>query len=147
MVRMALRSNFGGFSRQHTSFQAATSSVKDLKDSLLQQFKEHLDKMEQQKAKSSEGESYRFSAENIIRMLDIDVEEKGQAEGSVLFKFGRYKRLLTVDNNTIEALPAVIKEIQEILKEGQRFHLTKFFNADQIAVSFPTAMGLPFLYT
>lgn len=80
-------------------------------------------------------------------MLNISVNEQEKLEGSVLFKLGDYKRLLTVDKDTLEALPDFIKTIQQILREGKRFHFTKFLNADRIVISFPTDVGLPFLYT
>lgn len=114
---------------------------------IAEQFQEHWDDMQKQKAQSSEGADYRFSAENIIRMLSLQVDEQEQAEESIWFKLGGYKRWLTIDNHTLEALPQMVKEIQEILKQRKLFDFTKFFNADQIAVSFPTDMGLPFLYT
>lgn len=113
----------------------------------MHQFQEHLQNMQQQEQKYDEAQKFKFSAENIVRMLNIEIEEREQAEGNLMFKLGGYKRLLTVDNHTLEALPEMVKEIQEILRQGKDFQFTKFFNRDEIAISFPTEMSLPFLYT
>lgn len=145
--RLAYRSNYGGLSRQYMSFQPATSSISELWRVFIHQFQEHLQGMQQQEQKSDVGKKFKFSAENIVRMLNIEIDEREQAEGNLMFKIGGYKRLFTVDNHTLEALPEMIKEIQEILREEKDFQFTKFFNRDEIAISFPTEMSLPFLYT
>lgn len=147
--RLAYRSNFGGFSRQYFNIQSATSSVKDLVEVFKRQFKEYVHDMEEQQRKSSEDVNYKFSAENIVRMLNLQVEEREQAEGNLVFKLGGYKRFYTIDNHTLESLPYVIKEIEAMLRDdgSSAFKLTKYFNRDEIAISFPTEMALPFLYT
>lgn len=83
-----------------------------------------------QQVKSSERINYRYSAENIIRMLGIKVETDEQTEGSILFKFGEYKKMFTTNNETLTGLPKIIKDIQELFKTDKRIHYTKFFNTD-----------------
>lgn len=145
--RLAYRSNYGGFSRQYFSLQPTVSSINELARALMHQFQEYLDATRQQKEKSNVADMHRYSAENIVRILGIKVDEREQAEGNIMFKIGGYKRMFTFDNHTIDTLPELVKEIEEILRIGSSFKFMKFFNRDEVAISFPTEMALPFLYT
>lgn len=42
---------------------------------------------------------------------------------------------------------SVVKQAVAQLKHGQKFNYTKFYSGDEFTVSFPTAMGLPFVYS
>lgn len=112
----------------------------------MYQFQEYLDQMEQQKKNALEGMN-QWSSEGIVKTLNIKVNEREQAEGNLMFKIGGYKRFFTLDNHTIEALPKLLKEAQEALRDGKPFRLTRFISRYDIEMSYPMEMGLPYVYS
>lgn len=103
--RFAYRSQYGGFSTQKINMRAAVSSVDELAKVLMQQMERYNLAMEQQKQTASQAEQAWFSSGNIVKQLNIQTDEREQLEGNMAIKMGGYKRFLTFDNSTLEALP------------------------------------------
>lgn len=143
--RFFYRYNYGGYSKQYLNFQSAVSSVSEMSNVLMRQFEEYLDQMEQQK-KSALDSMKQWSSEGIVKTLNIKVDEREQVEGNLMFKLGGYDRFFTIDNHTIEALPKMLKEAEEALRDGKPFRLTRFNSRYEIEMSYPTEMALPFTF-
>lgn len=138
----SLKSNMGGLTRQYMTLQAMLSSVNDLyKVWGTQTTKDEITKESLSKQQSQ------WASEQIARLLKINYEEREQLEGNVHFGFGGIRRFYTFDNQTIEQLPQYLKELSSTLKKGEEFNHTKFYNSYEMIISFPTEMGLPFVYT
>lgn len=103
--RFAYRSEFAGYSKQYSSIQSAVSSVTGLYNAFVEQILEYVLYKEQQRRNHDESAKYKWSSGNIVRMLNIQVEQLEQPEGNLLIKIGGLKRMYTVDNKTLEALP------------------------------------------
>lgn len=100
--------------------------------------------MEKQKKNAGENP---WSSESVVETLNMNVDEREQAEGNLIFKLGNYKRFFTVDNHTIKALPKMMKEALEALREGKPFRLTRFINRNEIEMSYPTEMAWPLVFS
>lgn len=88
-----------------------------------------------------------WSSEGVVETLNINVDEREQAEGNLIFKLGGYKRFFTVDSHTVEALPKILQEVLEALREGKPFRFTRFFNLHGIEMSYPTEMAWPLVFS
>jgi hypothetical protein len=172
-----IRRNLGGFKRQYlavSSFNnaasghvitfvtlqlgAMVSSVDDLLDELDDQYYGNdSDNNSSKKNKSKKGKGKGkqtgtasrnpFSPEKIANMLNIEADDDDQVEGNLIFNMVGGKRFFTFDNTTVENLPQYIRQAANILKSGKSFSYTKLYDQYEITLAFPTAMGLPFVYT
>lgn len=134
------------------------SSVDDLLDELDDQYYDSdSDNNSSKKNKSKKGKGKGkqtaspsrnpFSPEKIANMLNIEADDDDQVEGNLLFNMVGGKRFFTFDNSTIEHLPQYVRQAANILRSGKSFSYTKLYDQYQITLAFPTAMGLPFVYT
>nr|CAD7427031.1 unnamed protein product [Timema monikensis] len=147
-----LRRDLGGHSRRYLSFGAMTSSVDDLLEVLLNQIGEneysdqrrHLYSEENQ---DSENPDSSWNLNKIGSELNIKTLMVEQLEGNILFRLAASERFFAFDNHTIEAIPSIVKAAASALQSGNSFNFTKFYNQEAVTVGFPTAMGLPFLFT
>lgn len=144
--KLAYRYNYGGYRKEYFNFKSSVSSVSETVNALMRQFQEYLDQMENQKKGATEGMD-KWSSEGIVKTLNMKVDEREQVEGNLLFKVGGYKRLFTMSNHTIEALPRMIKEALDALRDGKSFRWTRFVNRYQIEMSYPTEMALPLVFS
>lgn len=55
-------------------------------------------------------------------------------------------RCFTFSENQLENLPKAVKEYLNELTKGVDYHYTKLYYQQQVIVSFPLAMGVPFLF-
>ncbi|GLV41985.1 hypothetical protein CBL_10144 [Carabus blaptoides fortunei] len=132
----------GGVRRQYMHLAAMVSNVEDL----FQVLDDQTEDDESQKYSGAKQQS-QWSSEKIAKLLNIDYEEREQLEGFLHFGNSNGKRFYSFDNQTIEQLPHYLRKLTGSLKEGMEFNYTKFYNPHEMTISFPTAMGLPFVYT
>lgn len=116
-------------------------------EELTNVFKRQTEQYKQDKDQDELAGSGKFSSDKIAKLLNLKSEEREQLEGNLYVSLGYIQKLWSFDNNSIEQLPEIIRHYQQIFKNGKSFHYSKLYNMEQIAMSFPTEMGLPFLYT
>nr|CAD7414698.1 unnamed protein product [Timema poppensis] len=147
-----LRHDLGGHSRRYMSFGAMISSVDDLLDILLDQIgeNEYSDQRRHfynEENQDSENPDSKYNLNKIGAELNIKTLMAEQLEGNILFHLAASERFFAFDNHTIEALPSIVKAAASALHSGNSFNFTKFYNQEAVTLGFPTAMGLPFLFT
>lgn len=146
-LKAALRVNAGGIKEQVYNAQYTISSVEELVNVFRQQTDKYQKNQQQQQQHASEAQQHPWSAEKIARQLNIQTEEREQLEASLWVHLGGNQRFFTLDNATIEHLPQALRDIENDLRSGKDFEYTKFINGKEIAISFPTEMAMPFIYT
>ncbi|CAG2058701.1 unnamed protein product, partial [Timema podura] len=133
-------------------FGAMTSSVDDLLDALLKQIgeNEYSDQRRYQSTEEyqdSENPDSSWNLNKIGSELNIKTIMAEQLEGNMLFQLAASERFFAFDNHTIDAIPSIVKAAASAFQSGNSFNFTKFYNQEAVTVGFPTAMGLPFLFT
>ncbi|XP_060515925.1 vitellogenin-like isoform X2 [Cylas formicarius] len=142
-LKYQVKGRINGMNEHFVNVQAMVSSIKELKNVLFQQTEQY----EQLKSqRSQQGGQNKWSSENVARMLNLETPEKEQLEGFIYTQMGSLHKLWSIDNNTLERLPEQIRQLEESLKNGKQQRYTKLGNLKELAISFPTEMGLPFLY-
>ncbi|XP_012280139.1 vitellogenin [Orussus abietinus] len=134
-INFAFRNIYGGYKLPWTEVAFGISSISDLKDLLW--------KIVQKGERSEEDGVY--SPEKLAKLLKIEGDGAEQVEGNFILNNKLGRRFIAFDNHTIEKIPSMLKRLFEDLKEGRNFHATKMLGFDTV-LSFPTAMGLPFVY-
>nr|CAD7195680.1 unnamed protein product [Timema douglasi] len=141
-----------GLQYTRSSFGAMISSVDDLLDILLDQIgeNEYSDQRRHfynEENQDSENPDSKYNLNKIGAELNIKTLMAEQLEGNILFHLAASERFFAFDNHTIEALPSIVKAAASALHSGNSFNFTKFYNQEAVTLGFPTAMGLPFLFT
>lgn len=133
----------GLYVKQYTfSFQisASFSSVQQFLDN----FKQQMDHSKQQKARSEP--NHKYSASKISELLNIKYDRQEPLEAAFNINFMQLERYFTLNEDDLQKLPIIIKDLTTNLKQGIQKHYTKVLNQAQVSVMFPTAMGMPFIY-
>ncbi|XP_014261592.1 vitellogenin-1-like [Cimex lectularius] len=138
------RKNLGGFKQGQYHMSYMTSSADELMELLSNQFTcDHC-----RKSKSSHSKpDNTWSFEKIAKMLNVVVDKPEQVEGNLFLSTFGGKRFFPFDNHTVEQLPNIAKYVAQSVRQGQHFNFTKMYNQGGFKIGFPTAMGLPFVYT
>ncbi|CAH1153579.1 unnamed protein product [Phaedon cochleariae] len=145
--RYSLRSGLSGLKRRLVNVQAYISSVDELIHVFAKQTERYQEKEQQQKMHADEQQQHPWSSQYIAHLLNMKATEREQLEGYLNLEFGAPYKMFSFDNMTIEQLPEVIRKIEEELQQGKRINFFKLVNDKEMALSFPTEIGLPFLYT
>ena len=160
----SLRQNLGGYKKQPMGFAAMTSDLDELTDLLMDQFSDSpSSSSNNRRNKNRQGHSGNsgsssshqnsgsgssgWSFDKIDNMLNIQPSEQEQVEANLMISTLGGKRFISLDNHTIEQLPQLVKRAAANLRSGQSFNYTKLTDKYQVTVAFPTAMGLPFVFT
>ncbi|CAH2002693.1 unnamed protein product [Acanthoscelides obtectus] len=145
--KYSLNANLNGLYRKVFSVQKMVSNLQELFHVGMMQTDSYQKQQERQKQASEEQMKNPWSSIRIARLMKISNEEREQLEGNLLLQFEQLYQTLPFDNMTIENIPQVVKEWEEELKAGKKIDYVKFVNSRDLALSFPTEMGFPFLYT
>lgn len=137
-IHYTLRLIEGDVSRQYINVAAMISSIKSLTRVVAEQFPEYPIKGEQMD---------RQWADKIAKLLNIEMDETKKLEGNLLFKLFGAERFLTMDNRTVERIPALFAAAIKVLQSGKRFDFTKLYVDDEMQVAFPTEMSFVFIYS
>ncbi|XP_065166461.1 vitellogenin-like [Atheta coriaria] len=147
-LKYYLRSELGGYKTEIVNLKAMVSSIDELTNVLQQQTEIHQQKQKQQKQNAQQAQQNQFSSESILRLLNVQNEEREQLEANLLLQLGGgASRFFTINNRTVEMLPEALAHIEDLLRQGQNIHYTKFLNRFDLTISYPTAMSFPFVYT
>ncbi|CAG2058700.1 unnamed protein product [Timema podura] len=142
-----VRRNLGGVNNRYLSFDAMTSSVDALLDALLDQIGDQRRHQSKEEYQYSENPDSSWNLNKIGSELNIKTIMAEQLEGNMLFQLAASERFFAFDNHTIDVLPSIVKAAASAFQSGNSFNFTKFYNQEAVTVGFPTAMGLPFLFT
>ncbi|XP_065165027.1 vitellogenin-like [Atheta coriaria] len=146
--KYALRAGLGGARRQLINVQGMVSSVEELTNVFQRQSHQYQKHQEQQQQGFQQAKQQKWSAEYIAEKLNIKNPEREQLEADLLVQLaGGVTRYFAINNQTIEMLPQLLRQVEDMLREGEDFHYTKYINRNDVAISFPTEMALPFVYT
>lgn len=103
-LKYTLRTKFGGIRQNLVDVQTLVSSIEDLTNVFQQRTEEYKQKMEQKQAEGAEHQQW--SSENIAKLLNMQYEQREQLEGYYQIKMGALQKILSIDNKTLEILPA-----------------------------------------
>ncbi|KAF7268464.1 hypothetical protein GWI33_018354 [Rhynchophorus ferrugineus] len=131
--------------QQYYDFKAMTSSIKELFDVL---YEKTSGSKQAKKLRSQErdGDS-KWSSANIAQQMNYFKEEREQLENYIYAEIAGLQSMWSYDNRSIDNLPQAIREYEDTYSKGKEFSYTKLRQIKDLALSVPTEMGLPFLYT
>ncbi|KAG5892825.1 hypothetical protein JTB14_033389 [Gonioctena quinquepunctata] len=146
-IELDLDSRWGGLNYELLHVKALISSVEELVRVGVQQTLRNLQEEEKHEKKARQ-QQYPWSSQTVASLLNMKPEIREQLEGSIYFgDMGSVFKMLSFDNRTIEKLPELLRNFEEMLSMERNVNYLKLFNRRDFAVSFPTEMGLPFLFT
>ncbi|XP_030756122.1 vitellogenin-like [Sitophilus oryzae] len=145
VLKLSARGRVNEMPRDYFSIGGMTSSIKELMHVVYQQTDSYK-QAKKQRSQQQSGES-KWSSANIAHYMNYQTEEREQLESYIFSEMAGISQLWSFDNQTIERLPEVIRQQEEILNKGKQFSYTKLQQVEELALSVPTEMGLPFLYT
>ncbi|XP_030756598.1 vitellogenin-like [Sitophilus oryzae] len=145
VVQLSAHGRESEMSRDYFSIGGMTSSIKEFTNVLYQQTDSY--KQAKNQRSQHQSEESKWSSANIARYMNYQTEEREQLENYIYSDIAGVSHLWSFDNQTIERLPEVVREQEEILSKGKQISYTKLRQVQELALSVPTEMGLPFLYT
>ncbi|KAG5880948.1 hypothetical protein JTB14_010379 [Gonioctena quinquepunctata] len=145
--RFMLREDLDGLRSKLINIQAFVSNLEELLHVGAQQFEHYQSYEKQQMERYEEQKQYPWSSQKINNLLNIKATEREQLEGHLYLEFGSLHRMFSFDNNTLGETPQAVQEMEEKLNKGVKINYFKLFNNRAMVVSFPTEIGLPFLFT
>ncbi|CAA9998147.1 unnamed protein product, partial [Nesidiocoris tenuis] len=129
-----------------------TSNADDLVNLLSQQFQDN-----QQSSSSSRGkksgnansgsQNSHWSADKLANLLNMEMDEADQVEGNFFLSMLSGDKFFAFDNHTVEQIPRLISQAASQLRSTQHFNATKLYNQYSAKIGFPTATGLPFVFS
>ncbi|CAG9816778.1 unnamed protein product [Phaedon cochleariae] len=143
-----LNSKLDGFWKPLMHVQAYVSSLDEMIRVGKEQTNSFKDKAQRQEQNAEEQRQNPWSSRNVAQLLNMKSEISEQLEGSIYNMLpGSPLKMLSFDNKTIERFPEVIRQFQDEFKNGKKIDFHKILNNNEMALAFPTEMGLPFVYT
>ncbi|KAJ8985867.1 hypothetical protein NQ317_006241, partial [Molorchus minor] len=147
-LKYSLRANVGGAKGKLFGVQALLSSIHELIHVGKLQTDSYQKQMEKQWQNADKQEKQMYTSQNIAKLLNLKADEREQLEGFLNIELDEHvQHMLSLDNRTLEQIPEVIRIFEEQLQNGKELRYTKLTNSREMAISFPTEMGLPFLFT
>ncbi|XP_056646762.1 vitellogenin-like [Diorhabda sublineata] len=143
--KYAWRSNEGGRRNQILNIQTWLTSVDQLSRVIYEQTESfHLAKQQQNLKRQ---QNVTLSSQNIARILNMQAQADEQLEGIMFFMDAVLPlKMLTFDNNTIEQLPHLLKQLEKYLNEDKEINEVKLTNSDDAIMALPLEMGIPFVF-
>lgn len=147
-------SSIGGFKRK-SEIQAVVSSIEELVNSMDEEKKsskksnrnDNDDDDDDKDASSSKHESFKWSAKKIAKLLNMKPTEAKELEGQLMVNIMNSERFLAFDRETLKEMPESVKKLGEQLRSGYDVEFKKFYNQDELTMSFPLESGIPFTFT
>ncbi|KAJ3639678.1 hypothetical protein Zmor_003022 [Zophobas morio] len=144
-INYMLRSRVGGVKQQIVNLKTLTSSVDDLTNVFEQQTKSYRQLLQEKQA--SESIKTKWSSEHTAKLLNMQNEQREQLESYMFFHIASLQKIFSFDNQTIENITQVVREIEEELKHGKHLDYNKMAVQPEMVVSFPLSWGLPFIHS
>lgn len=141
---------FDDFTR-NAEFQATVSSIEELINSMYDNVnqKKSNDRVNENYSNDSDDEQNtpKWSAENIMKLLNMKPNKAEQMEGQILLKLMNSERFITFDKKTLEQMSNKAKKMVAELRDGKDVKFTKLDNQMDVTMSFPLETGFPFTFT
>ncbi|XP_066157928.1 vitellogenin-like [Euwallacea fornicatus] len=134
-----------GMKFPHFHFESVISSIRELTNVFYRQTEEFR-KASNQRSQEQQNDGS-FSSSKVAQLMKYEREEREQLEYIIFSEIEHMQKLWSFDNQTMEQLPEIIRQQEEQLKSGKQFNYAKLRQLQELALSFPTEMGIPFLYT
>jgi len=147
VMKYILRTNINGVKTDALRIEFMVNSIGQLTDALFRQFATYQHQQRQQNQHASKGNENPWSPENIARKLKMHREKPNYLEGSFSFEMAGLQKRYLFNDESIATLTKVIGHIEQELQGKKTMQFTKFINNDDMAVSTPTIMGIPCIYT
>ncbi|KAJ8936451.1 hypothetical protein NQ314_012313 [Rhamnusium bicolor] len=147
--KYSIRVNINGLRHRFGYVQAMVSSIDELIHLGKLQTASYQQQKQKQEREGGEQKNQQFSSQKIAQILNIKADEREQLEGYFWMEglSGYFQKFISFDNHSVERWPEEIRKFEDELKKGKNYHFTKLMNTKEIALSFPTEMGFPFLFT
>nr|XP_023016640.1 vitellogenin-like [Leptinotarsa decemlineata] len=145
--RYTLRENLNGMKTRLGNVQSFVSSTEELLHVFAKHYANYERKEKEQEEQFPVQQRYPWSSAYINDILYLKPAEREQLEGTLLAQIGSYYRMFSFDNLTIARFPEAIRELEEKLNRGMHFDRINVMNDREMTVSFPTEMGVPFIFT
>lgn len=145
-IYYSLREQMAGIQYRIATVQFYISRVDDLLQVTREQTAKFQRQQKQQREHSQEQEQNQWSSQNIAKLLNLQPEDKEQLEGFLSIELGNYQKMFAFDNRTVQDFSEVVREWEEKLKTEKEVSYFKL-TTREIALSFPTETGVPFLFT
>lgn len=100
----------------------------------------------QQQNENQEEFNFKFSPEKIEQMLNLKNNQPLPLEMNLFIDFMNQQRFFAFSESDLQQLPQMLQQYMNDLTKGIDFHYTKIVNQYQVAIMFPLAMGVPFVY-
>ncbi|XP_017778650.1 PREDICTED: vitellogenin-like [Nicrophorus vespilloides] len=147
-ISYALRNTLGGAKHELINTQYMISNIDELINVCERLSQKHQHQQKQQQQNFQQAQNNQWSSESISKLLNMKTSEREQLEASFYLQLsGGATRFFTLNNRTVELIPRVLRDIEESLANGKEIQYTKVWNSQEIAISFPTEMAFPFIYT
>ncbi|XP_055312945.1 vitellogenin-A1-like [Sitodiplosis mosellana] len=150
--------HLGAFARR-AEYQAIVSSVEEL----INAFNDNINSSKSSGRQNNQnGNNYGYynynedstqqqsvwSAKKIMSLLNMKPNQaKQQLEGQIFFDILGSKRFFAFDKQSFAQNPHQIMKIVNELRNGADVKYTKFYNQDDVTISFPLETGIPFTFT
>ncbi|EFA11302.1 vitellogenin [Tribolium castaneum] len=144
-INYYLQGRFGGVRRFVVDMQSMVSSIEDLINVFEQQTKEYRRLLKEKQAAQSA--NTKWSSEHTANLFNMQNEQREQLEGNLYFHVDALQKMWSFDNQTIENLLQIVRKCEQDLKNGKHIDYNKMSVNYETALSFPSAWGLPLIYT
>ncbi|XP_018565741.1 vitellogenin-like [Anoplophora glabripennis] len=146
-LRSRIHDNLGGQKRKLATFDAMVSSIDEMIHVVKHQTSDYQQQRQEQQQKAQQQGQHKFSSLYIAQLLNMKADEREQFEGNLYTELqGAFYKFWPFDNRSMEKLPEEIRKYEEEIRNKKEYHYTKITNRE-MALSFPTETGLPFLFT
>ncbi|KAL1493355.1 hypothetical protein ABEB36_011424 [Hypothenemus hampei] len=140
-----LQQKMHGMNYEDLTVRGVVSSIRDLTNVLWRQTQKS--RQEQEDRSKNNNSDKTWSSSNVSQWLKYQQQRREQLEAVIYGEIEYVQKLWSFDNQTVERLPEIVRQQEELLRQGKQFNYVKLWQLKEMALSFPTEMGLPFLYT
>lgn len=147
VMKYILRTNINGVKTDALRIEFMVNSIGQLTDALFRQTAAYQHQQRQQNQHASKANENPWTPENIARKLKMHRAQPNYLEGSFSFELAGLQKRYTFNDDSIAMLSKVIGHIEQELQGKKTLEFTKFINNNDMAVSTPTIVGIPCIYT
>ncbi|CAK1546770.1 unnamed protein product [Leptosia nina] len=136
--RYSLQNTVSGWKEESTASLSVSNWHR-----LMNFFNEIINKNAPQSKSKTE---HKFSAEKIYEMFNSKNNRPESAEASLFVDFLNQQRFFALGENDLKQLPQQLADMLTRFNGGYEKHSTKVVNKNKLAIMFPVASGMPFVY-
>ncbi|KAL3289384.1 hypothetical protein HHI36_022815 [Cryptolaemus montrouzieri] len=133
-----------GYKYNYISLDSVISDIRNLFHVFTRQTEWRQEQQNKQQA-AQQSEKSEFASHKIAQLLNLKTEELEQLEGGIILQIAEWEEHFLYNNHSIERLPQMLAEIENVLESGKKISYSKLINYDETAIALPTEIGVPFL--